>query len=131
MKTISDAFRENLARLVPIHAPSIYELAEDADVMPSTIYRLISGGRKNPTIETVDAIAKAMNVNPIDLITETVPEKIGGVEKEALKRLVTIYKGKKDYDYRLADSLEEFLADVTVESLTDDQLKIVLMKFLS
>ena len=73
MKTISDTFRENLARLAPSFAPGIYELAEDADVMPSTIYRLISGGRKNPTIETVDAIAKALNVSTRRLL-ETPPQ---------------------------------------------------------
>lgn len=44
------------------------KLAREADVAYNTVVKIESGENKNPTIETLRSIAKALNVSVDDLI---------------------------------------------------------------
>ena len=46
------------------------KLARLADVSNNTIFNIEAGRQKNPTIETISKIAKALNVSIEDLISE-------------------------------------------------------------
>ncbi len=70
-----------MSKTIPIVAKNIKKLRKEkglsqdklsrlADVAHATIIKIESGGIKSPTIDTVQKIAKALNVNINDLINK-------------------------------------------------------------
>lgn len=70
-----------MSKTIPIVAKNIKKLRKEkglsqdklsrlADVAHATIVKIESGGIKSPTIDTVQKIAKALNVNINDLINK-------------------------------------------------------------
>ena len=61
---------ENLKRFRKEKNLSQEELAKKADVTYSTLIKIESGNNKNPTVKTLQQIAKALDVTLDDLMKE-------------------------------------------------------------
>ena len=61
---------ENLKRFRKEKNLSQEELAKKADVTYSTLIKIESGNNKNPTVKTLQQIAKALDVTLDDLMRE-------------------------------------------------------------
>jgi transcriptional regulator with XRE-family HTH domain len=61
---------ENLKRLRKEKNLSQEELAKKADVTYSTLIKIESGNNQNPTVKTLQQIAKALDVTLDDLMKE-------------------------------------------------------------
>ena len=68
MKAMSNKISENLKKLREKKGYSLEKVARLADLSLNTIVKVENGGNKNPTIETLTKIAKALEVGVDDLI---------------------------------------------------------------
>lgn len=62
---------KKLRRVMDERQISIYALERSAGMKPSVVQNIIYGRSKNPGVDTVKAIAKALNCSVSDLIEET------------------------------------------------------------
>lgn len=70
MKAMSNKISENLKKLREKKGYSLEKVARLADLSLNTIVKVENGVNKNPTIETLTNIAKALEVGVDDLIKE-------------------------------------------------------------
>jgi transcriptional regulator with XRE-family HTH domain len=70
MKAMSNKISENLKKLREKKGYSLEKVARLADLSLNTIVKVENGVNKNPTIETLTKIAKALEVGVDDLIKE-------------------------------------------------------------
>lgn len=70
MKAMSNKISENLKKLREKKGYSLEKVARLADLSLNTIVKVENGVNKNPTIETLTKIAKALEVGVDDLIQE-------------------------------------------------------------
>jgi transcriptional regulator with XRE-family HTH domain len=68
MKAMSNKISENLKKLREKKGYSLERVARLADLSLNTIVKVENGVNKNPTIETLTKIAKALEVGVDDLI---------------------------------------------------------------
>lgn len=68
MKAMSNKIFENLKKLREKKGYSLEKVARLADLSLNTIVKVENGVNKNPTIETLTRIAKALEVGVDDLI---------------------------------------------------------------
>ena len=68
MKAMSNKISENLKKLREKKCYSLEKVARLADLSLNTIVKVENGVNKNPTIETLTKIAKALEVGVDDLI---------------------------------------------------------------
>ena len=68
MKAMSNKIFENLKKLREKKGYSLEKVARLADLSLNTIVKVENGVNKNPTIETLTKIAKALEVGVDDLI---------------------------------------------------------------
>jgi transcriptional regulator with XRE-family HTH domain len=68
MKAMSNKISENLKKLREKKGYSLERVARLADLSLNTIVKVENGVNKNPTIETLTRIAKALEVGVDDLI---------------------------------------------------------------
>ncbi|HNR81176.1 MAG TPA: helix-turn-helix transcriptional regulator [Candidatus Pacearchaeota archaeon] len=68
MKAMSNKISENLKKLREKKGYSLEKVARLADLSLNTIVKVENGVNKNPTIETLTKIAKALEVGVDDLI---------------------------------------------------------------
>ena len=65
---VNSKIRSNIKKLRTEKGYSLEKVARLADLSLNTVIRVESGVNKNPTIETLTKIAKALNVGVDDLI---------------------------------------------------------------
>ena len=65
---MSNKISENLKKLRRRRGYSLEKVARLADLSLNTIVKIVNGTNKNPTIETLTRIAKALEVGVDDLI---------------------------------------------------------------
>jgi len=68
MKAMSNRISENLKKLRDKRGYSLEKVARIADLSLNTIVKIENGVNQNPTIETLNKIAKALEVGVDDLI---------------------------------------------------------------
>ena len=68
MKDMSNRISENLKKLRDKRGYSLEKVARLADLSLNTIVKIENGVNQNPTIETLNKIAKALEVGVDDLI---------------------------------------------------------------
>lgn len=67
MKTIGDKIK----KLIKEKGMTQEELARKADIPYATLIKIVGGNVDNPTVRTIQKLAKALNVSVDELLTES------------------------------------------------------------
>jgi transcriptional regulator with XRE-family HTH domain len=87
---MSNAIPGNLRRLMQRRDFQQAELAKRSGLSEATISRILSGEQRNPTAETLRALARALGVGVADLLAED--GRPHGVDDEAEEILLNLYR---------------------------------------